>query len=121
MVAQKGNKFIVALPGFAYSSTVTFILYVLPLLYRLQGREYTLPVVTATVADGYKKKTKNKTEFAACNLYIKEGEYFCDFNGKRSGTSAIMTNMLGDTGLLWLDVEEGDKEPGDKARVVRLR
>jgi hypothetical protein len=32
-----------------------------------------------------------------------------------------MTNMLGDTWLLWLDVEEGDKEPGDKARVVRLR
>ncbi len=121
MVAQKGNKFIVALPGFAYSSTVTFILYVLPILYRLQGREYELPVVTARVLDGYRKKTKNKTEFAACNIRLKNGEYLCDFEGKRSGSSAIMTNMLGDVGLLWLDVGEGDKEPGDLARVVLLK
>ncbi len=121
MVAQKGNKFIVALPGFAYSSTVTFILYVLPILYRLQGREYELPVVTARVLDGYRKKTKNKTEFAACNIRLKNGEYLCDFEGKRSGSSAIMTNMLGDVGLLWLNVGEGDKEPGDLARVVLLK
>ncbi|WP_201352317.1 molybdopterin molybdotransferase MoeA [Hydrogenimonas urashimensis] len=121
MVAQKGNKFIVALPGFAYSSTVTFILYVLPLLYRLQGREYTLPVVTARVLDGYGKKTKNKTEFAACNIRLENGEYLCDFEGKRSGSSAILTNMLGHTGLLWLDAGEGDKEPGDLARVVLLK
>ena len=121
MVARKGNRFVVALPGFAYSSTVTFILYVLPLLYRLQGREYTLPVVTATITDGYRKKTKNKTEFAACNLRLEEGEYFCDFEGKRSGSSAIMTNMLGETGLLWLNVDEGNKEAGERVRVVRIR
>jgi len=120
MVAQKGNRFVVALPGFAYSSTVTFILYVLPLLYRLEGREYRLPVVTATITDGYRKKTKNKTEFAACNLHLVDGEYRCDFAGKRSGSSAIMTNMLGDVGLLWLEAGEGDKEPGDRVRVVLL-
>jgi molybdopterin molybdotransferase len=120
MVAQRGNKFIVALPGFAYSSTVTFILYVLPILYRLQGREYTLPVVTARLLDGYRKKTKNKTEFAACNLRLEDGEYVCDFEGKRSGSSAIMTNMLGDVGLLWLGVDESDKEAGETVRVVTL-
>ncbi|WP_456323799.1 molybdopterin molybdotransferase MoeA [Hydrogenimonas sp.] len=121
MVAQKENRFIVALPGFAYSSTVTFILYVLPILYRLQGREYTLPVVNARLLDGYRKKTKNKTEFAACNLRLIDGEYLCDFSGKRRGSSAIMTNMLGDVGLLWLDVAEGDKEAGEVVRVVRLK
>ena len=121
MVAQKGNKFIVALPGFAYSSTVTFILYALPILYRLQGREWTPPVVSARLLDDYKKKTKNKTEFAACNLRLENGEYLCDFQGKRSGSSAIMTNMLGDVGLLWLDADEGDKEPGDRVRVVKLK
>ncbi|WP_300368338.1 molybdopterin molybdotransferase MoeA [Hydrogenimonas sp.] len=121
MVAQKGNRFIVALPGFAYSSTVTFILYVLPILYRLQGREYTLPVVTARILDGYRKKTRNKTEFAACNIRLKDGEYVCDFEGKRTGSSAIMTNMLGDVGLLWLDADEGDKEPGDLARIILLK
>ncbi|WP_456383407.1 molybdopterin molybdotransferase MoeA [Hydrogenimonas sp.] len=121
MVAQRGNKFIVALPGFAYSSTVTFLLYVLPILYRLQGREYELPVVTARILDGYRKKTSNKTEFAACNLRLDNGEYLCDFEGKRSGSSAIMTNMLGNVGLLWLEADEGDKEAGESVRVITLR
>lgn len=120
MVAKKENRFIVALPGFAYSSTVTFLLYVLPLLYRMQGREYTLPVVTARLAGSYRKRAKGKAEFAACNLSLKDGEYICDFEGKRSGSSAILTNLLADAGLLWLDEEEGDKEPGDRVRVVKL-
>ncbi|WP_353661694.1 molybdopterin molybdotransferase MoeA [Hydrogenimonas sp. SS33] len=120
MVAQKENKFIVALPGFAYSSTVTFILYALPILYRLQGREYTPPVVSARLLENYRKKTKNKTEFAACNLRLENGEYVCDFAGKRSGSSAIMTNLLGDAGLLWLDVGENEKEAGEQVKVLLL-
>jgi len=121
MVAQKDNRYIVALPGFAYSSTVTFILYVLPILYRLQGRSYELPVVHARLLEGYRKKAKHKAEFTACNLRLEEGEYLCDFEGKKSGSSAILTNLLGDTGLLWLTEEEGDKEAGEMVRVVMLR
>ncbi|WOE70186.1 molybdopterin molybdotransferase MoeA [Hydrogenimonas thermophila] len=121
MVAQKGNRYIVALPGFAYSSTVTFILYVLPILYRLQGREFKFETISARLLDGYKKRTKNKTEFAACNLYIKDGEYICDFEGKRDGSSAIMTNMLGNVGLLWLEADENNKEAGERVQVLALR
>ncbi|WP_457596885.1 molybdopterin molybdotransferase MoeA [Hydrogenimonas sp.] len=120
MVARKANRFVVSLPGFAYSSTVTFILYVLPLLYRMQGRRYELPVVNARLVDGYRKKTRNKSEFAACNLRLAEGEYRCDFSGKREGSSAILTNLLGETGLLWLEPGEEAKEPGDTVRVVKL-
>jgi len=121
MVARNKNKYIVALPGFAYSSTVTFILYVLPILYRLQGRKFKFEVVTARLLDCYKKRTKNKTEFAACNLYLKDGEYVCDFEGKRDGSSAIMTNMLGNVGLLWLEANESNKEAGEKVQVLALR
>jgi len=121
MVAQKGNRYIIALPGFAYSSTVTFILYVLPILYRLQGCKFALKVVTARLLDSYKKRTKNKTEFAACNLYLKDGEYVCDFKGKRDGSSAIMTNMLGNVGLLWLEADESNKEAGERVQVIALR
>ncbi|OHE05267.1 MAG: molybdopterin molybdenumtransferase MoeA, partial [Sulfurimonas sp. RIFCSPLOWO2_12_FULL_34_6] len=35
LVAQKEEKFVLALPGFAYSSTVTAILYVLPLIAKM--------------------------------------------------------------------------------------
>ncbi|WOE70184.1 hypothetical protein RZR97_01110 [Hydrogenimonas thermophila] len=66
-------------------------------------------------------RTKNKTEFAACNLYIKDGEYVCDFEGKRDGSSAIMTNMLGNVGLLWLEADENNKEAGERVQVLALR
>ncbi len=37
MVARKDDKFIVALPGFAYSSTVTALIYLLPLIDKFQN------------------------------------------------------------------------------------
>ncbi len=120
MVAQRDDRFIVALPGFAYSSTVTFLLYVLPILYKMMGREFSLPTVSARITDSYRKRAKGKTEFVACNLSLAKGEYICSFEGKRSGSSAILTNLLGSAGLLWLDEEEDGKEPGDFVRVVRL-
>ena len=36
MVARKDDKFIIGLPGFAYSSTVTALLYLVPLIEKLQ-------------------------------------------------------------------------------------
>ncbi len=37
MVARRDNKFIVALPGFAYSSTVTALIYLIPLIEKFQN------------------------------------------------------------------------------------
>jgi len=42
------------------------------------------------------------------------------FDGKKSGTSAILTNMLGDTALLYTTEDEGDKKAGEMVKVVRL-
>ena len=39
MVAQRESKFVLALPGFAYSSTVTSILYALPLIAKMLGKK----------------------------------------------------------------------------------
>ena len=98
MVAKQGSKFIVGLPGFAYSSTVTFILYVVPLLAFLKGQAYAPNIVQATLRSNFTKRT-NKTEFIACNVRLVNGLYEIDFEGKKSGSSAILTNMLGSTGL----------------------
>ncbi|WP_200762797.1 molybdopterin molybdotransferase MoeA [Nitrosophilus alvini] len=117
MVAVKGNKIIIGLPGFAFSSTVTFMVYVLPLIYRMQGAEFRPKIVKATLKENFTKKSR-KTEFTACNLYLEEGEYFVDFKGKREGSSAILTNMTGEhTALLATSPDEGDKEAGEKVRV----
>lgn len=115
MIAQKDDKFIVALPGFAYSSTVTFILYVVPLIKKLLGATSSFEIVDAILKSPFKKPT-NKTEFHACNLTFSDGRYFVDFDGKKSGTSAILTNMLGNSALM---IGE-DKSVGESVRVIKL-
>lgn len=119
MVAQKENKFIVALPGFAYSSTVTFMLYVIPLIARLKGQAYAPNIVTATLTEDFNKRSK-KSEFTACNVRLSNGLYEIDFKDKRNGTSAILTNMLGSVGLLCTSEADGSLKAGDKASVMLL-
>jgi molybdopterin molybdotransferase len=94
MVARKGDKFIIGLPGFAYSSTVTALLYVVPLIEKLQHGKCTLRQVKAKLKEPFIKRAK-KAEFTACNVSLMQGEYYVDFKGKKVGSSAILTNMLG--------------------------
>lgn len=107
MVAQKGEKFISALPGFAYSSTVTAILYVLPLIAKMTGRENPYKIVAAKLSEDFKKRSK-LTEFSACNVEIIEGQYFVNFRDKKVGSSAILTNMLNNSALMITGEEDGD-------------
>ena len=99
VVARKGDKFIVGLPGFAYSSTITALLYVVPLIEKLQQGKCALRIVKAKLKEPFIKRAK-KAEFTACNISLLQGEYYVDFKGKKVGTSAILTNMLGDVALL---------------------
>jgi len=119
-IVKIGEKYIFALPGFPYSSTVTFILYVLPLIYHMQGKDTKLPTIKATLSKSYKKKS-NKSEFVAANLSYSDSTYYVDFEGKRSGSSAILTNMLGDIGLISIPKESGDLNAGDIVEVIDLK
>ena len=53
LVAIKDEKIIVALPGFAYSSTVCAILYVLPLIYKFKNSNEKLPIVKAKITKDF--------------------------------------------------------------------
>lgn len=119
-VVKTGKKYIFALPGFPYSSTVTFILYVIPLIKQLQGLEPALKTIQAELNEDYRKKSK-KTEFALGNLSFRDGKFFIDFKGKRSGSSAILTNMLGNTALIHLNKESGDLYQGDSVNVLDIQ
>ncbi len=119
LVAQKGEKFILGLPGFAYSSTVTFLLYVVPLIKKFLGSEKVFEMVEATLAEPFNKRSR-KSEFTACNLAFKDGRYVVDFAGKKVGTSAILTNMLGDAALIVSSEEDGPKEAGETVKVIKL-
>jgi len=119
LFAKKGDKYIIGLPGFAYSSTVTFLLYVLPLLFKFKGSNESLPIVDAIIDENYPKKA-SKTIFSACNVTFKDGNYHVDFEGKKNGTSAILTNMLGSPGLLIQEEISDNLTKGDKVKVILL-
>jgi len=119
LFAKKGEKFIIGLPGFAYSSTVTFILYILPLLFKFKGSIESLNIVEAIIDENFGKKG-NKTNFTACNVSFKDGSYHVDFEGKKHGTSAILTNMLGDPGLLIQEDIGTNLTKGDRVKVILL-
>jgi len=119
LFAKKDEKFIIGLPGFAYSSTVTFLLYVLPLIYKLKGAGEQLNIVEATCDENFPKKF-NKTIFTACNVDFKDRNYHINFDGKKSGSSAILTNMLGSCGLLFQEEDSSAISKGDRVKVILL-
>jgi len=117
ILARKDDKFIIALPGFAYSSTVTALLYLVPLIEKLQHGKSSLHTVKAKLKEPFVKHTK-KAEFTACNVSLIQGEYYVDFHGKKVGSSAILTNMLDDVALLVTSEEDTSKEIGDEVSIL---
>ena len=65
-------------------------------------------------------KRAKKTEFSPCNLSFKHGRYEVDFEGKKVGTSAILTNMLGACSLVVTAENSDSLEVGDKVQVMNL-
>jgi molybdopterin molybdotransferase len=117
MVAKKDDKFIVSLPGFAYSSTVTALLYVVPLIQKFQKGNHLPRYIKATLKEPFTKRAK-KAEYTACNISLEDGRYYVDFAGKKVGTSAIMTNMLGDIALVYTSEDDTSKEAGEEVSVL---
>lgn len=119
LVASRENKFILALPGFAYSSTVTAILYALPLVAKMLGRDKAYTTVAAKLSEDFKKRSR-LTEFTACNVSVEDGEYFVDFEGKKVGSSAILTNLLNSSALMVTGEDDGNLEKGTYVNVILL-
>ncbi|SFV64656.1 Molybdopterin biosynthesis protein MoeA [hydrothermal vent metagenome] len=119
LVAQRGEKFFLALPGFAYSSTVTAVLYVLPLIAKMLGKARPYKTVAAKLQEDFKKRSQF-TEFTACNVVVEDGEYFVNFKGKKVGSSAILVNMLHNSALMIAGEEDKFLEAGTYVNVILL-
>lgn len=119
IVARVKDKFIASLPGFAYSSTVTFILFVVPLIFKLRGSSQSLQLVQAILEHDLPKKV-SKTVFSACNICYKNGQYFVNTHGKKEGSSGILTNMLGASALIVQSQDECGSKCGDSVDVILL-
>jgi len=119
MLAQMESKFILALPGFAYSSTVTGILYALPLISKMLGKKEPFKMVAAKLQEDFKKRSPF-SEFTACNVLVEDGEYFVNFEGKKVGSSAILTNMLHGSALMIAGEEDKFLEAGTYVNTLLL-
>ncbi len=119
LIALKDNKIIIALPGFAYSSTVCAILYVLPLIYKFRNSNEKLPIVKARINEDF-RRFQAKTIFTACNVEYINNEYQINFDGKKNGTSAILTNMLESPALLIQKENSQDIKSGDLVDILLL-
>ena len=120
LLARKGKKYILALPGFAYSSTVTAILYALPIISRLLGAARPpYRVVEAVLDEDFTKRTPFR-EFRACNLRVEGGKFRCDFKGKKQGSSAMLVNLLGGSGLMVAKSEAHFIPAGSSVEVIML-
>ena len=75
--------------------------------------------VEAVLKEPFIKKHK-KAEFTACRVSLENGSYFVDFRGKKSGTSAILTNMLGSTALMVTSDDDTSKNIGEKVKILLL-
>ena len=100
MIAKSGDKFIVSLPGFPYSSFVTFLLYVVPILESLENKKV-LKKIKARLKHEFVKKFK-KYQFVAVNIEF-NGEFYVDTIGKKQGSSGILTNLIKNRALMCLD------------------
>jgi len=99
MLAKAKEKYIISLPGFPYSSFVTFLLYVVPILESLEGKKV-IKKIKAKLRDDFEKKFK-KYQFVAVNIDF-EGEFVVDVRGKKQGSSGILTNLIGNKALMCL-------------------
>jgi molybdopterin molybdotransferase len=118
MVAKAGKKYIVSLPGFPYSSFVTFLLYAVPIADAFENKK-SLEFLTATLRDDFKKVFK-KTQFVAVNLYFENGRYVVDTRGKKSGSSGILTNLVNTKALMWLDVGLYELKAGSEVKIIKF-
>jgi molybdopterin molybdotransferase len=118
-VVKVGEKYILALPGFPYSSAVVFGLYGLRLVDWMLGLEYERRFCAAILEEDYPKRSKF-TEFTACNLVENSDQLMVNLEGKKLGSSAILNNLLGGATLLCIPKETTLLKKGEKVKVLRL-
>ena len=87
------------------------------LIAKMLGVDKAYKTVEAKLSEDFSKRS-SLTEFTACNVALIQGEYYVDFQGKKVGSSAILTNMLGDVALLVTSEDDTSKEIGDEVTVL---
>ncbi len=118
-VVKAGEKYIIALPGFPYSTIVGFYLYGVRLIEHWLYKDFDRRCGEAIIDEDYKKRSRFK-EFTACNLKEVGDSLHVDLEGKVKGSSAIITNLLNKAVLLCVDVDKQLTKKGEKVTFLKL-
>ena len=109
---EVGNAFFIGLPGNPVSSFVTFLLFVRPLILRLQGVREVTPKSFAMRADFSWPKADRRNEFLRARINADGGLDLFANQG-----SAVLTSTVWGDGLV--DVPPGQTvAPGDQVRFI---
>lgn len=118
-IAKCGEKFILAMPGFPYSSMVAFHLFARVILnsWLLQGESYK---IQAFLSCDFSKKTPY-FEFIACNVKCDGGKVCVNLDGKKQGSSAIVNNLNSNSALLLVPPHKKELRKGDLVDIYLLK
>ncbi len=118
-VVKVGEKYILALPGFPYSSIVGFYLYGVRLIEYWLYKDFDRRYHEAVIDEDYKKRSRLE-EFTACNLKVVNGNLHVDLENKVEGSSAIITNLLQNAVLLCVPIDKNLTKKGEKVKILKL-
>lgn len=116
-IVKIGEKYIIALPGFPYSSIVGFYLYGVRLIEYWLEKDFNKRFFEATIDEDYEKRSRF-TEFTACNF--DEKTLHVNLKNKVKGSSAIVTNLLNKAVLLCIPIDKKITQKGEKVRIFKL-
>lgn len=117
-IAKINEKFIFALPGFSYSAIVCFTLYVRNAIYWALGLKNDYEI-HAILEDNYMRKTQFN-EFITCNLKEQNGKIYANFEGKKQGSSAIVTNLCANSALLFCSQNTDEIKKGEIVKIIKM-
>ena len=117
-VIKHKNRVILALPGFSYSATITFLMFGVRVINKYLNHNFKYKTIEAKLKKPL-KKSKSLTDFRACNLIYENGEYFIDFENKKAGSSAILLNMIGEN-LALAQLNEGIESFSENKKIKAI-
>jgi molybdopterin molybdotransferase len=110
-----GEAHFFGLPGNPVASTLTFLLFVRPALFKLAGRRRLFPETWhARAAEPMRKRT-GRREFKRGILRFAAGGWEVRTTGPQG--SGILSSMVAGNCLIVLDEERGDVSPGETVTV----
>jgi molybdopterin molybdotransferase len=117
-VGRIGDAHFFGLPGNPVASTLTFLLFVRPLLFKLEGRRRLFPETWAARALEPMRKKAGRREFKRGVARFADGEWQVRTTGPQG--SGILSSMVAGNCLIVLEEERGDVAAGETVMVEPL-